>query len=74
MQSFFSSALGQPNEYRAWFSDRVGLVILAKTGHAGGDLHCRPQGSSGEYNLMYHTQPQVVQVLLDMDKAELSHP
>jgi hypothetical protein len=29
MQTFTSSAIGDPHEYRAWFSDRVKLVIVA---------------------------------------------
>jgi hypothetical protein len=76
MQTFFSDALGPPHEYRAWFSDRVGLVLLAKTGFAGGDIHCRPQGSSGPYTDpgVYHTHQQIKQVLLDMDKAQLGGP
>jgi len=71
-QSFFSSALGQPYEYEANFIERVGLVTLAKTSATGGDLKCRPQGNSGPYQGVYHTHPQVQQVLLDMDKAQLS--
>lgn len=68
--AFFSSALGKPNEYRARFSDKVGLVMQAK-GTGGGDLWCRPQGSSGPYTAVYHTNPQIKQVLLDYDKVEL---
>jgi hypothetical protein len=73
MESFFSDALGAPHEYRAHFSDRVGIVFMAKTSFGGGDLRCRPQGSSGPYADpgMYHTHQQIQQVLLDMDKAQL---
>jgi len=70
-ESFFSSALGNPHEYHADFLDRLSLVAMAKTGSTGGDIACRPQGDSGNYNKVYHTQPQVKQVLLDMDKAQL---
>jgi hypothetical protein len=72
-QSFFSSALGKPTEYRAGFSDKVGIVILAKTGFGGGDLWCRPQGDSGPYKDIYHTHQQIKQVLLDYDAVELGH-
>jgi hypothetical protein len=71
MESFFSSALGAPHEYKAGFSNRVALVILARTGKAG-DLECRPQGSSGPYGEVWHSVAQVKQVLLDHDKIELS--
>lgn len=71
-QAFISSALGKAYEYRAKFGDKVGIVMLAKTGHSGGDLHAREVGTtSAEYNLIYHTQDQVKQVLLDMDAADL---
>jgi hypothetical protein len=69
--SFFSSALGNPYEYEANFIERVGLVSLAKMGRTGGDLKCRPQGDSGPYKDVRHSQKQVQQVLLDMDKAQL---
>jgi hypothetical protein len=69
-EAFFSKALGDEYEYRAWFSDKVGLVILAKSGRAG-DLHCRKQGDSGPYQNVYHSAPQVKQVLLDCDTVEL---
>jgi hypothetical protein len=70
MESFFSSALGSPHEYRAWFSDKVGLVIMAKSGHPG-DLFCRKQGDSGTYQNVYHSANQIKQVLLDYDTIEL---
>ena len=70
MESFFSAALGQPHEYRAWFSDRVKLVLLAHGAHDA-DLPCRPQNSSAEYTMVAHTNAQVKQVLLDFDKVEL---
>jgi len=71
-ESFFSSALGDSHEYHASFLDRLALVEMAKLGATGGDLMCRPQGDSGDYRSVYHTQPQVKQVLLDLDKAGLS--
>jgi len=70
MEAFFSNALGAPHEYRAWFSDKVGLVILAKAGRPG-DLHCRKQGDSGPYQNVYHDASQIKQVLLDYDTIEL---
>jgi len=70
MQTFFSNALGESYEYRAWFSDTVGLVILAKAARAG-DLHCRKAGDSGAYQNVYHSVPQIKQVLLDYDAIEL---
>ena len=69
--SFFSSALGEPYEYKAGFLDSVALVALAKVGSTGGDLKCRKQGDSGPYQEVRHSQDQVKQVLLDMDKAQL---
>ncbi len=72
MQTFFSSALGQPHEYRSWFSDQVGLVLLAKSpAQIGGDLPCRPEGASNDYKQVFHTHSEVMQVLLDFDAAEL---
>jgi hypothetical protein len=72
MQTFFSSALGQPHEYRSWFSDQVGLVLLARSpAHIGGDLPCRPGGTSDDYKQVFHTHLEVIQVLLDFDAAEL---
>jgi len=72
MQTFFSSALGQPHEYRSWFSDQVGLVLLAKSpAQVGGDLPCRPEGDSSDYKQVFHTHSEVMQVLLDFDAAEL---
>jgi len=45
MRTFISSALGEPHEYRSWFSDQVGLVLLARSpAQIGGDLLCRPKG------------------------------
>lgn len=70
-ESFFSDALGKPNEYRAHFSDKVGLVIMARSPSGAGDLWCRPQGESGAYKQVYHTHQQIAQVLLDYDRVEL---
>lgn len=70
-ESFFSDALGDEHEYHADFLDRLALVAMAKTGSTGGDIKCRKQGDSGPYSAIYHTQAQVKQVLLDMDKAQL---
>ena len=72
MQTFFSSALGQPHEYRCWFSDQVELVLLAKApAQTGGDLPCRPEGASDAYKQVFHTHSEVMQVLLDFNAAEL---
>jgi len=72
MQTFVSSALGEPHEYRSWFSDQVGLVLLARSpAQVGGDLLCRPMGDPGDYKQVFHTHPEVTQVLSDFDAAEL---
>ena len=73
MQSFFSSALGTPYEYRAWLSDKFRIGFLAHA-NEGGDLRARKQGDSSPYQLVAHTAPQVKQVSIDMDKAELNLP
>ena len=70
MDSFFSNALGQANEYRAYFSDRVRIVIMSHQSSQG-DLLCRPQGNSEAYQQVYHNAVQVKQVLIDMDAAEV---
>jgi hypothetical protein len=72
MQTFISSALGKPHEYRSRFSDQVGLVLLAKSpAQVGGDLPCRPEGDHGDYKQVFHTHSEVLQVLSDFDEAEL---
>ena len=72
MRTFVSSALGEPHEYRSWFSDQVGLVLLARSpAQVGGDLLCRPMGDPGDYKQVFHTHPEVTQVLSDFDAAEL---
>jgi len=70
MQSFFSDALGRTYEYRAWFSDRVRIVLMAH-GTSAGDLRARLSGDSGDYKLVAHTNAQIKQVQIDMDKAEI---
>jgi hypothetical protein len=56
MQTFISSALGAPHEYRSWFSDQVGLVLLARSpAQVGGDLLCCPEGDPGDYKQVFHT-------------------
>jgi hypothetical protein len=63
MQTFVSSALGEPHQYRSWFSDQVGLVLLARSpAQVGGDLLCRPKGDPGDYKQVFHTHPEVIQV------------
>jgi hypothetical protein len=54
-----------------WFSDQVALVILAQTRNYGDYLWCRQAGSTLNYAQVRHTQPEVKQVLLDMDAWEL---
>jgi hypothetical protein len=50
MQTFVSSAVGLLHEYRSWFSNQVGLVLLARSpAQVGGDLLCRPEGDPGDY-------------------------
>ena len=72
MQTFISSALGAPHEYRSWFSDQVGLVLLARSpAQVGGDLLCRPKGDPGDYKQVFHTHSEVLQVLSDFDAEEL---
>jgi hypothetical protein len=72
MQTFHSSALGSPHEYRSWFSDQVGLVLLARSpAQVGGDLLCRPNSDTGDYKQIFHTHAEVIQVLSDFDAAEL---
>jgi hypothetical protein len=72
MQTFVSSALGAPHEYRSWFSDQVGLVLLARSpAQVGGDLLCRPKGDTGDYKQVFHTHSEVLQVLSDFDAEEL---
>jgi hypothetical protein len=72
MQTFVSSALGEPHEYRSWFSDQVGLVLLARSpAQVGGDLLCRPEADLGDYKQIFHTHSEVLQVLSDFDAAEL---
>ena len=69
MRTFISSALGEPHEYRSWFSDQVGLVLLARSpAQVGGDLLCGPKGDPGDYK---QAHPEVIQVLSDFDAAEL---
>ena len=70
--SFFSNALGTSNEYRAWFSDKVNITVLAHGN--GGDIWCRPGGTSGDYKSVHHIQSEAAQVKVDMDKAELGLP
>jgi hypothetical protein len=65
-------SLGEPHEYRSWFSDQVGLVLLARSpAQVGGDLRCRPEGDIGDYKQIFHTHSEVMQVLSDFDAAEL---
>jgi hypothetical protein len=74
MQTFVSSALGAPHEYRSWFSDQVGLVLLARSpAQVGGDLLCRPKGDTGDYKQVFHTHSEVLQVLSDFDAEELKN-
>jgi hypothetical protein len=72
MQTIVSSALGQPDEYGSWFSDQVGLVLLARSpAQVGGDLLCRPESDPGDYKQVFHTHSEVLQVLSDFDAEEL---
>ena len=69
MQTIVSSALGQPDEYGSWFSDQVGLVLLARSpAQVGGDLLC---SRSQRLHEVFHTHSEVPQVLSDFDAAEL---
>lgn len=70
MDTFQSSALGKPWEYRAWFSDQVALVLHAKT-NSSADLTCRSPNTNDPWSDVFHTAVQVKQVLLDMDATEL---
>lgn len=73
MQSFQSSALGAPHEYRSWVSDQVMLVVTARNPIGkGGKVACRDAGSAAPYSDIYHTQAQLQAVLLDLDKAEMA--
>ena len=69
MNSFISSALGSPHQYRAWFSDQAWLVMAAKGpgNSTGAKLACRPVGDKDPFSDIWHTKEQVLTVLKDFD-------
>jgi hypothetical protein len=70
MDTFVSSALGSPSEYRAWITDRFWIVMCAKDLlKRGGTLCCRPAASSQDWSHVMHTDSQCSQVMIDMDTA-----
>jgi hypothetical protein len=72
--TFNSSALGKPHDYRAFFSDKVHCVLLGTNpmNHEGGNMMCRALGSTDPYSDIFHTKAQCKQVYLDMTAADIN--